>query len=228
MCVALVFSLIVAMVPMVSAEQTYMAAGEVLTQAEKEEADRMIAQGYEILQNGGKTRASYYLNVPNLYQNGSDWWANQLMACGHAGHTYAAVGCAMTSYAMVFRYYDNAAYTPVDIANTAQRVCVSCCNFSSGPLCSAYGHSRTLLDSDAGLSQASIEAGVIGGLANGRPSVLRLSKNGGNHFGVVKGFDEDHSSRVLYINDPEIPEYTTLQQFYNTGWHLDFACVIIR
>ena len=183
----------------------------------------MVALGKEIMDSGGKTRASYYLSIPQLYQNNS-WWSNQLMPCGHSGHTYGAVGCAMTSYAMVFSYYNNLSYTPIDIANTAQRLTPPCCKFGSEPLCQAYGHSRTIIES----TKAKMEQGMVGALANGRPCVVCLVKNENPHFVVVKGYNDNGGTRIFNINDPQQPAYTTLQQFYNTGWELDFVSVIIR
>lgn len=219
--VCLFITCLFAAIPVGALEAVYDGEGNLMTQEEIAEAERMVAIGERIQREGERDRMSRELNVPQYFQTDSRW-ANSFIPCGHAGHTYGAVGCAITSYAMVFKYYGSNV-TPVDVATTCQRVSPPCCNFSSAPLCQAYGRSR--LNSGDDYTTSQIKSFIIGSINTGKPAIIRLSKNGGNHFVVGYRYYENYSGQyVINIKetDPRIG-YQNIEQYLNSGWGIDFA-----
>ena len=224
--ICFVVSFVIGSIPVMAAETIYDGEGNLMTQEEIQSAEEAVALGKQIMESGIQTRVGYNFNIPLLRQDDSRW-ANTVMACGHSGHTFGAVGCAMTSYAMIFRYFGHNV-TPVDVARVSQNNGGPSCNFSSLPLCQAYGLSRE--NSPGSYSQAQIQQWIVGRFAQGKPCIVKLRKGSNTHFVVARAYYEHPNGATgIYIHDPESNiNYSTLAQYLNNGWSIDFATAIIR
>ncbi|GEM_PF-4837202 len=201
-----------------------------VTQEQIESSRAEIKRLYQIgLSTGNGAKGRITLNVSLLLQDDPDW-EDEHFPCNenlpaHANHTYGVMGCAMTSYAMVLNYYGGD-YTPVDVA---ENYGTSACNFNSTTLLSYYGRSGAS-SSCANTSSAYVSAKIAikGAIIESKPSVIRLvSPNGGYHFVVGYGYRDNGTSVNIYIRDPESDyAYTTLDQYYNAGFHPDKYVVV--
>ena len=176
----------------------------------------------------------YYIAVPKYFQN-DPTWGDTLMPCGHlqndiqngvteAPHKYHKVGCAMTAYAMVLKYY-NHNVTPEDVAERYQDNYGDCCNFNSFDLLSDYGRSRNLIRVSENSLQ-SVATTIVGAISQDRPVVIKLYRgNNKYHFVVAYGYSVSSNGTVnISIHDPTaenpnantlIGECLTLSEAYN-------------
>lgn len=176
------------------------------------------------ISNRNQTRAPvhdyYFLSVPRYFQNDSRW-GNTQMPCGHSSHTYGAVGCMITSYAMVLKYYGNNV-TPVDVATTYQNNHGNCCNPASSTLLGDYNRTRQLTDV-SGKSFSFISTAIAGAIDQNKPVVIKLNAtSSGNHFVVAYGYNVLANGTIsISIRDPwsvnGTDQYSTLNAAYSAG-----------
>ncbi len=154
------------------------------------------------------------LPVP-LYNQCDTSWRNVIMQT--CGYTICSAGCALTSTAMVFKYFGAINKNPQQLNSClgskacpiywkiASDNCNECWeNLHGAYFVDKYGYSLSLLAS---------------ALNNGRPPILELKKNTLTHWVVVRKVDGDGTSLSHYtINDPNGGVVRPLTDYTNNGW----------
>lgn len=151
--------------------------------------------------------------VPIFSQNDPRWKDNVMKPCGE---TIGQSGCALTSDAMIFKYYGTVYQDP----GTLNTCLGSCGGITSN--CS-------LVWSVAANSCSQSKARYIGAwtfsynklysmLSAGRPPILRLVK-GNSHYVVVTSGSGTNPSNY-WINDPQDGAVKRLSAYTNNGWTL--------
>jgi len=150
------------------------------------------------------------LDVPLFNQNDPAWRNNIMQTCGQ---TIGAAGCALTSTAMVFKYYGAVNKNPSQLnaclGNYAcpiyWAVAANSCSENKATWVGSWVFSYSKLESM---------------LSAGRPPIVRLVKGASIHFVVVRSGSGSQPSGY-WINDPWDGRIKRLSDYTNNGWVLD-------
>ena len=144
--------------------------------------------------NGSGYGSSYTLNmatalgVTHLFQRDPKWNNTKLNG---SSSTIGDAGCALTSFAMIASYMENASYTPLSFNNSTY--------VSNGNMtwkATGYTVDRTTSQEDA-----------LSALASGKPIMIRITRNdGGTHFVVATGYN----GSTFYMKDAGTSDSSTL------------------
>lgn len=232
----LIFSLSISAFAVEDNESLIFYNGDWYTQYELSNSEAVFNyyynEGLKIFEKN-QTRAPnhdyYYLSVPRYFQNDSRWGSTQ-MPCGHSDDTYTAVGCMVTAYAMVLKYYGNNV-TPVDVATTYQNNYGNCCNPTSSLLLQDYNRTRSIT-SVSGKTFSVIATAIAGAIDQNKPVVIKLNAtSNGYHFVVAYGYNVlDDGTISISIRDPwsvnGTDQYSTLNAAYSAGRTALSLCIV--
>ena len=166
------------------------------------------------------------LNVPIYYQNNGNSWDDIVLEISDDEvKTMASHGCTICSFAMITRYYG----WSDDPGQVFYRLGSSAYPFDYGPAGTAYGlsiasHIRTDELDHQYVDVSTANAYLSGAIETDRPALVGVyyydQRNKlHTHFVTAYGYT-DNGSTIL-INDPWHPRnYTTLQQYTNSGWKI--------
>lgn len=202
--------------------------------ADRAEFEVIMKRGENVKKSELTRQASVSLNVPYLSQI-DNRWRNTFLPCNHAvpsvpvDHTYGNIGCAMTSYAMSFRFL-NSVYqneTPVTVAT---KYGAGACNFSSAGLLTHYPLVKVTTGTINNWTE--LENTIVGAALNNSPVVLRMQKGANRHFVVANGYyiymsAPDDWYLTCVDPDPRLG-FSTLNQAYNDGWSVNHAAVLSK
>lgn len=146
--------------------------------------------------------------VPLFSQNDPAWKNNVMKTCGL---TIGQAGCALTSDAMVFKYYGTVYQNPGTL-NT----CLGnyACPFYWGVAANSCSQSKATYVGAWSFSYNKLYSM----LSAGRPPILRLVK-GNSHYVVVTSGSGTNPSNY-WINDPWDGAVKQLSAYTNNGWTL--------
>lgn len=157
------------------------------------------------------------LSVPSFNQRNPDWADEVMQTCGL---TIGEGGCALTSAAMVFQYY-NADKNPGEL-NTCMgnNACPFDWEYASNH-CSEGKVLKSRKASFIGCYNFSYST-LVGALENGYPPILKLTKpDGRQHWVVVNAVHGDGLSPDDYeIDDPWDGNNKGLASYTDNGWSL--------
>ena len=148
-------------------------------------------------------RASAYLNITNYYQTD---YSDIMKTCNK---TIANSGCALTSVTMVSNYLTNKNRNPSQVNAILGNYA---CPLYWYEAASRLGMSVVRYGS---ASYPSISSTMISYLNSGNPVIIEMELSSGiDHYVVVKGYNNNGSSTIFYINDPSRNiNHTTLKQY---------------
>lgn len=147
------------------------------------------------------------LDVPLFSQNDPAWKNNVMQTCGQ---TIGAAGCALTSTAMVFKYYGAVNKNPGQL-NTCLghyacpiywAVAATACSENKATFVEYWTFSYPKLQSM---------------LSAGRPPIVKLVKGDSTHFVVVRSGSGSQPSNY-HINDPWDGMIKQLSAYIGAGW----------
>jgi hypothetical protein len=154
--------------------------------------------------------ATILLDVALFSQNDPAWKNNVMQTCGQ---TIGAAGCALTSTAMVFKYYGAVNKNPGQLNTCLGNyacpiywgVAANSCSENKATWVGAWSFSYSKLQSM---------------LSAGRPPIVLLVKGSATHFVVVRSGSGSQPSGYQ-INDPWDGAVKSLSNYTNNGWTLD-------
>jgi len=164
----------------------------------------------------------YYLYVP-IFNQGDSRWKNDIMLPD--GYTIGAKGCALTSTAMVFKYFG--VNTDPGVLN--QEMGDAACPFNWWAAPSRAGHGMVeLLTVRGDSNQTEIPLVefyniAVAALEDGNPVIIGMVKpNGGTHFVTVKAVYGDGVTPDDYtVNDPAGGVVRKLDYYIeDLGWYI--------
>lgn len=172
-----------------------------------ERVKEMIAEGEMIR----RTRAQQKkLSVPLLYQDDSRWANVTIPGCGN---TYGKVGCAITCYAMMSRYFGNSSETPVTFGQKYYNKYGNPCNQNASKAAAIMGKSATSAPS---MSTSSLENFIISSIDKGKPVIIYTNKFGSHYITAYGYYITSEGNATIYIRDPESYDSgTTLSDYKN-------------
>jgi len=158
--------------------------------------------------NGDPTPLGVNLYVPYFSQCDSSWRNNVMQTCGY---TICQAGCALTSTAMVFKYYG---------CNTNPATLNTCLGNYACPI---YWYTAS---SSCSCGKASCDGkysfsinGMRNALNAGKPVILEVVRDGSTHWVVVREYRNTGSYYSdYYINDPCYGTYRCLTYYTDNGW----------
>lgn len=147
------------------------------------------------------------LDVPLFSQNDPAWKNNVMQTCGQ---TIGAAGCALTSAAMVFKYYGAVNKNPGQL-NT----CLGnyACPIDWGVAANSCSENRATWVGPWSFSYSKLQSM----LSAGRPPIVLLVKGSSTHFVVVRSGSGSQPSGYQ-INDPWDGAVKLLSNYTNNGW----------
>jgi len=154
--------------------------------------------------------AAILLDVPLFNQNDPAWKNNVMQTCGQ---TIGAAGCALTSAAMVFKYYGAVNKNPGQLntclGNSAcpihWDVAANSCSESKATWVDSWSFSYSKLQSM---------------LSADRPPIVKLVKGSSTHFVVVRSGSGSQPGNYQ-INDPWDGMVRSLSYYTSAGWTPD-------
>lgn len=154
--------------------------------------------------------ATVLLDVPLFSQNDPAWKNNVMQTCGQ---TIGVAGCALTSVAMVFKYYGAVNKNPGQL-NT----CLGnyACPIYWGVAANSCSESKATWVGSWSFSYSKLQSM----LSAGRPPIVKLVKGSLTHFVVVRSGSGSQPGGYR-INDPWDGAVKFLSDYTNNGWTLD-------
>lgn len=157
-----------------------------------------------------KSDVTIHLNVPLFSQNDPAWKNDVMQTCGL---TIGAAGCALTSAAMVFKYYGAVNKNPGQL-----NACLGnyACPLYWAVAANACSENRATFVEYWTFSYPALQSM----LSSGRPPIVRLVKGSSIHFVVVRSGSGSRPSDYL-INDPWDGVIKQLNAYTGAGWTPD-------
>lgn len=163
-----------------------------------------------------KERATRVLsNFKNL-QQGNSAWANVVMQT--CGKTIGAVGCCLTSFTMIQRYYGGTD----DPKQVNTKLGSAACPFQYAVAASKYGYTYNYVTNSSTLSNPTNY--IKGAIDSGNPVLIGMEYSGGTHFVAAYGYDGDN----IIISDPASKNYQYLYQYLNIGYRVYRLCTYFK
>lgn len=196
---------------------SFASGGCVADTGENFVTDEMISESAEVVQEMiaegemlRKTRAQQKkLSVPLLYQDDSRWANVTIPGCGS---TYGDVGCAITCYAMMSRYFGNTSETPVTFGQKYyDDYHVTPCKQNASNAAALMGKSATAAPS---MSTANLENFIISSIDRGKPVIIHTNKFGSHYITAYGYYITSEGNATIYIRDPESYDSGTLLSDY--------------
>lgn len=167
----------------------------------KAQTEQRIAEGAQMRENGvPEPRMS--IRVDLLRQTDSRW-SDLKFPCGHT--TYGESGCAITSYAMAFRYYGRTSETPVTLAKAYNTTYGDPCWQSAANMAALRGRKLSAANGSYP-SMTTTENAIIAGLRNHQPTVVQIERKNDSsrrHFVLAVGYKLQNGKYTILINDPD-------------------------
>lgn len=194
----LIVSFMLGTIPFINEVYAYtydISDDDTLQEMDAEEVNKLIEQGNSLR----KMRSSKYLNV-SLYTQTDSRWKDQPLGDSTMQHA----GCAVTSFAMVMRYYKGAAHTPLTVLQTMGSNAVE---FDWNYAEEQYNVTCEVI---SGKTADEYISTIIGLINVSRPAIIGMKSSSSPHFVVAYGY----SGNTIYIKDPA-NKYSTLQEYFN-------------
>lgn len=159
-----------------------------------------------------------YISMTHYYQSGQSWSSQH---CGgiSSNPTIASAGCAITSFAMVEKYYGGS-HNPGQVSTNLGSSAYPMDWYTAA---TAYGLSLpTIIPySDNILDKGRASGTTCSYVRSNKPVIVGMKNRntGGTHFVVARGAAPQNAN--VYIYDPASnTDYTVLDQYYNDGYYV--------
>jgi len=187
----------------------YTASDGFKTEYEVDLATGVISSSRYQLDTFEQSRVSILATLPcgvtQFSQNDPEWRDDIMQTCGH---TIGASGCAVTSVAMVFRYY------AVGTSPCTLNQCLGnhACPIDWNTAASNCSENKATYSGSPGFAWSTVESN----LSAGRPVIVQLNGGNGHYVVIVSG--SGNSGSGYTINDPWDGQVKSLSAYTSNSW----------
>lgn len=182
-----------------------------------ESTDTLSVTASSVTYSTNDLNSAKYISMTHYYQSGQTWSSKH---CGgiSSNPTIGKEGCAITSFAMVEKFYGGSA-NPGQVSDTLGSNAYPM-NWSAAA--TAYRLSSPTINyySNNILDKGKASSTICGYVRSNKPVIVGLKNSSGNtHFVVARGAAPQNAN--VYIYDPASnKDYTVLDQYYNDNYYV--------